>query len=93
MFNSNQKCYPAVVRLFPSGNIITELTQSSNMRFMQFRANDSYSYELSKLEKVGEALDCFLNSFYTTQNLLRITFSTVCYFCVFVINMKIDLKE
>jgi len=32
-------------------------------------------------------------SHYTTQNLLRITFSTVCYFCVFVINMKIDLKE
>ena len=30
---------------------------------------------------------------FTTQNLLRITFSTVCYFCVFVINMKIDLKE
>ena len=30
---------------------------------------------------------------YTTQHLLRITFSTVCYFCVFVINMKIDLKE
>ncbi|XP_052789298.1 potassium channel subfamily T member 2-like isoform X2 [Mya arenaria] len=40
-----------IFRLFPSGNIITELTQSSNMRFMQFRANDSYSYELSKLEK------------------------------------------
>jgi len=30
---------------------------------------------------------------YTTQNLLRITSSTVCYFCAFVINMKIDLKE
>jgi len=30
---------------------------------------------------------------YTTQNLLSITFSTVCYFCVFVINMEIDLKE
>jgi len=30
---------------------------------------------------------------YTTQNLLRITFSTVRYFCVFVINMKIDFKE
>ena len=41
-----------VLRLFPSANIITELTQSSNMRFMQFRANDSYCYELSKLEKV-----------------------------------------
>ena len=30
---------------------------------------------------------------YTTQNLLRIIFSTVRYFCVFVIHMKIDLKE
>ncbi|XP_052222452.1 potassium channel subfamily T member 2-like [Dreissena polymorpha] len=40
-----------IFRLFPSANIITELTQSSNMRFMQFRANDLYSYELSKREK------------------------------------------
>jgi len=30
---------------------------------------------------------------YTTQNLLRITFSTVCYFCVILINEKIDFKE
>ncbi|XP_053380951.1 potassium channel subfamily T member 2-like isoform X3 [Mercenaria mercenaria] len=41
----------SIFRLFPSANIITELTQSSNMRFMQFQANDSYSYELSKQEK------------------------------------------
>jgi hypothetical protein len=39
-------------RLFPSANIITELSQTSNMRFMQFRANDSYAYTLAKLEKV-----------------------------------------
>ncbi|KAL7876670.1 hypothetical protein AOLI_G00116330 [Acnodon oligacanthus] len=38
-------------RLFPSLSIITELTHPANMRFMQFRAKDSYSQELSKLEK------------------------------------------
>uniref|UniRef100_A0A4X2KH11 RCK N-terminal domain-containing protein n=1 Tax=Vombatus ursinus TaxID=29139 RepID=A0A4X2KH11_VOMUR len=38
-------------RLFPSLSIITELTHPSNMRFMQFRAKDSYSLALSKLEK------------------------------------------
>jgi hypothetical protein len=38
--------------MFPSANIITELSQSSNMRFMQFRANDQYSFTLAKLEKV-----------------------------------------
>ncbi|KFW65754.1 Potassium channel subfamily T member 1, partial [Pygoscelis adeliae] len=41
-------------RLFPSLSIITELTHPSNMRFMQFRAKDSYSLALSKLEKVRE---------------------------------------
>ena len=40
-------------RLFPSANIITELSQSSNMRFMQFRPNDQYSFTLAKLEKVS----------------------------------------
>lgn len=43
-------------RLFPSLSIITELTHPSNMRFMQFRAKDSYSLALSKLEKVRERL-------------------------------------
>lgn len=42
-------------RLFPSLSIITELTHPSNMRFMQFRAKDSYSLALSKLEKVSES--------------------------------------
>lgn len=42
-------------RLFPSLSIITELTHPSNMRFMQFRAKDSYSLALSKLEKVRES--------------------------------------
>ncbi|KAK3602530.1 hypothetical protein CHS0354_003782 [Potamilus streckersoni] len=40
-----------IYRMFPSANIITELSQSSNMRFMQFQPNDYYSYTLSKLEK------------------------------------------
>ncbi|XP_064649247.1 potassium channel subfamily T member 2-like isoform X8 [Lineus longissimus] len=42
-----------IFRLFPSANIITELSQSSNMRFMQFRAKDHYALNLSKVEKVS----------------------------------------
>ncbi|KAI1290455.1 Potassium channel subfamily T member 1 [Halotydeus destructor] len=38
-------------KLFPSVRIITELSQSSNMRFMQFRAHDTYALSLSKMEK------------------------------------------
>jgi len=34
-----------------------------------------------------------INFHYTTQNLLRINFSTVRCFCAFVINIKIDFKE
>ena len=41
-----------IFRLFPNANIITELSQASNMRFMQFRAKDHYSLQLSKLERV-----------------------------------------
>lgn len=44
------------LRLFPSLSITTELTHPSNMRFMQFRAKDSYSLALSKLEKVSGLL-------------------------------------
>ncbi|XP_057355236.1 potassium channel subfamily T member 1 isoform X6 [Manis pentadactyla] len=44
-------------RLFPSLSITTELTHPSNMRFMQFRAKDSYSLALSKLEKVAQQED------------------------------------
>lgn len=39
-------------RFFPSIKSITELSQSSNMRFMQFRAHDRYALHLSKMEKV-----------------------------------------
>ncbi|KAG8180934.1 hypothetical protein JTE90_013940 [Oedothorax gibbosus] len=38
-------------KLFPSVRIITELSQSCNMRFMQFRARDAYALHLSKMEK------------------------------------------
>ncbi|XP_063074824.1 potassium channel subfamily T member 2-like [Engraulis encrasicolus] len=41
--------------IFPSLNIITELTHPANMRFMQFKAKDSYSVCLSKLEKKERA--------------------------------------
>ncbi|CAN7994306.1 unnamed protein product, partial [Ixodes hexagonus] len=40
-------------KFFPSVRIITELGQSSNMRFMQFRAFDTYALHLSKMEKVS----------------------------------------
>nr|XP_012232627.1 PREDICTED: potassium channel subfamily T member 2 isoform X10 [Linepithema humile] len=39
-------------KFFPSIKSITELSQSSNMRFMQFRAHDKYALHLSKMEKV-----------------------------------------
>ncbi|XP_039287560.1 potassium channel subfamily T member 2-like isoform X15 [Nilaparvata lugens] len=39
-------------KFFPSIKSITELSQSSNMRFMQFRAHDRYALHLSKMEKV-----------------------------------------
>ncbi|XP_021695806.1 potassium channel subfamily T member 2 isoform X7 [Aedes aegypti] len=38
-------------KFFPSIRSITELSQSSNMRFMQFRAHDKYALHLSKMEK------------------------------------------
>ncbi|RWS23032.1 potassium channel subfamily T member 2-like protein [Leptotrombidium deliense] len=39
-------------KMFPGVRIITELSQSSNMRFMQFRAHDVYALSLSKMEKL-----------------------------------------
>lgn len=41
----------AIFRFFPSIKTITELSQSSNMRFMQFRAHDKYALHLSRMEK------------------------------------------
>ena len=47
---------PQSFRFFPSIRSITELSQSSNMRFMQFRAHDKYALHLSKMEKVLDGL-------------------------------------
>ncbi|EEB19234.1 conserved hypothetical protein [Pediculus humanus corporis] len=38
-------------KFFPNIASITELSQSSNMRFMHFRAHDKYALHLSKMEK------------------------------------------
>lgn len=38
--------------MFPNANIVTELSQASNMRFMQFSAQDIYSQKVSHLEQV-----------------------------------------
>ncbi|KAK6167603.1 hypothetical protein SNE40_021590 [Patella caerulea] len=40
-----------IFRLFPNANIITELSQASNLRFMQFSAHDEYSQKISLLEQ------------------------------------------
>ncbi|XP_072016515.1 potassium channel subfamily T member 1-like isoform X1 [Amphiura filiformis] len=39
-------------KLFPHVNIITELTHPSNMRFMQFRAKDSYAQKMAEKQKI-----------------------------------------
>lgn len=39
-------------RLFPHVNIITEVNEASNMRFMHFKAKDTYMLKIHKLEKV-----------------------------------------
>uniref|UniRef100_A0A1I8HFI5 Potassium channel, subfamily T, member 1 n=2 Tax=Macrostomum lignano TaxID=282301 RepID=A0A1I8HFI5_9PLAT len=40
-----------IFKLFPGANIITELSQSSNMRFTQFKADDFLQMSMSKMEK------------------------------------------
>ena len=52
IINNLIKIHPISSRFFPSIKSITELSQSSNMRFMQFRAHDKYALHLSKMEKV-----------------------------------------
>ena len=59
-------------KLFPQARIITELSQSSNMRFMQFRANDTYALSLSKMEKVNlRKLVFFANNTLIISDLAR----------------------
>lgn len=51
-----------VFRMFPNANIITELSQASNMRFMQFSAQDVYMQKVSRLEqKLKESMASNLN--------------------------------
>ncbi|KAH3713899.1 hypothetical protein DPMN_073700 [Dreissena polymorpha] len=40
-----------VFKLFPKVNILTELKQASNMRFMHFRAHDEYSKKISDIDR------------------------------------------
>ncbi|CAG5135350.1 unnamed protein product, partial [Candidula unifasciata] len=40
-----------ISRLFPHVNIITEVNEASNMRFMHFKAKDTYMLKIHKLEK------------------------------------------
>jgi hypothetical protein len=39
-------------RMFPKVKICSEIVDSNNMRFMQFRTNDQFSLQISKREKV-----------------------------------------
>lgn len=39
--------------MFPNVKICSEIIDSNNMRFMQFRANDHFSLQISKREKVN----------------------------------------
>ncbi|KAH9496220.1 potassium channel, sub T, member 2, partial [Bulinus truncatus] len=41
-----------IFRLFPNTYVVTELSQASNMRFMQFSAQDIYSKKASRLEQM-----------------------------------------
>ena len=58
--------------------------------FTRLRVKSQYHFKSTQ----NSTYLTFMNKLkYTAQTLLRITFSTVCYFCVFVINQRIDFKE
>ena len=59
------KSFFLLLRLFPSANILTELDQATNMRFMSFKAQDQYSMNIAKFEKVLQIhlFDLFFNIF------------------------------
>ncbi|GFR99152.1 potassium channel subfamily T member 1 [Elysia marginata] len=40
-----------ISRMFPHVNIITEVTEAANMRFMHFKAKDTYMLQIRQLEK------------------------------------------
>ncbi|CAL1536466.1 unnamed protein product [Lymnaea stagnalis] len=51
-----------IFRLFPNTYVVTELSQASNMRFMQFSAQDAYSQKASRLEqKLKDTMTTNLN--------------------------------
>lgn len=39
--------------MFPKVKVCSEIVDANNMRFMQFRANDQFSLQISKQEKVN----------------------------------------
>ncbi|XP_062609511.1 potassium channel subfamily T member 2-like isoform X3 [Saccostrea cucullata] len=41
----------SIFKLFPSINILTEISQTSNIKFMQFQPHDEYSKKIARLEK------------------------------------------
>ncbi|XP_063407374.1 potassium channel subfamily T member 2-like isoform X1 [Mytilus trossulus] len=47
-------------KLFPNINILTELSEKDNMRFMHFQANDEYTLNISRLEKKLKEHNCIL---------------------------------
>ncbi len=45
--------YFLLQRMFPKVRVCSEIVDANNMRFMQFRANDQFSLQISKQEKVS----------------------------------------
>ncbi|XP_048780115.2 potassium channel subfamily T member 2-like isoform X2 [Ostrea edulis] len=41
----------SIFKLFPNINILTEISQTSNIKFMQFQPHDEYSKKIARLEK------------------------------------------
>ena len=74
--------FSTLCRLFPNVNIITEMNDASNMRFMHFQADDRYTQEVSRLEKV------LFSSAFNIED----TFNVICSFhsniiCIIICNV------
>lgn len=77
-------------RFFPNIRSITELSQSSNMRFMQFRAQDTYALHLSKMEKVSLTVAQYFFSFSSNPRKKKTTAYHDCSNCLkFQIKLKV----
>ena len=46
--------------MFPKVKVCSEIVDANNMRFMQFRANDQFSLQISKRERVSNYLNLSL---------------------------------